>query len=351
VIGGTIVRGLGVASFDLALSGHLARQLAAMTGRGADVEVRGVDRYDIHRAIEVLRDENLDRFDVVLVMMGTSEIISLRPMTAFRRDIRMLLDAIAETAPPGVPVQIAGVAPFMHDMRVPRFAVTWMERRIIRQNQETRRACDESGVAEYVPFAPARAGIRSGLDSAAIYESWATALTPYVERALARTQPRPAPPIDEVSRLRALDELGLDPAPDATVDRIVEMARDMLGVDAASINFIDRDRQWSKSSTGLEAGDIPREQAICNTTIQTPGAYVVEDLDADDSLRDSHWTRGEGRVRFYAGYPIEAPGGERVGALCVMDRAPRQFTPEETSMLRDLALRAQAVLWEQRAAG
>ena len=45
----------------------------------------------------------------------------------------------------------------------------------------------------------------------------------------------------------------------------------------------------------------------------------------------------------------EAPGGERVGALCVMNRVPRQFTERETATLRDLALRAQQVLWESRA--
>ena len=199
-------------------------------------------------------------------------------------------------------------------------------------------------------FAPERAGIRLGRDSSAVYESWATALLPAVADALVD---RPAhPPVigDEDARQRALDRLGvLDTAPDATVDRIVEMARDMLGVDAASLNFIDRDRQWSKAVSGIEARDLPRVEAICATTIETSGAYVVEDLDADPTFRDASWAAGEDHVRFYAGYPVEAPGGERVGTLCVMARKPRRFTLDETATLRDLALRAQAVLWEQRA--
>jgi GAF domain-containing protein len=131
------------------------------------------------------------------------------------------------------------------------------------------------------------------------------------------------------------------------VDRIVEMARDMLGADAASLNFIDHDRQWSKASAGFDGAEMPRDEAICNTTIQTPGVYVVEDLDAHPAFRDSTWAAGVDHVRFYAGYPLEAPGGERVGALCVMNRSPRHFTSDETATLRDLALRAQAVLWEQ----
>jgi len=52
-------------------------------------------------------------------------------------------------------------------------------------------------------------------------------------------------------------------------------------------------------------------------------------------------------VRFYAGYPLEAPEGVRVGALCVVDTKPRRFSPAEASLLRDLALRVQAVLWTE----
>jgi GAF domain-containing protein len=119
----------------------------------------------------------------------------------------------------------------------------------------------------------------------------------------------------------------------------------MLGADSASLNVIERDRQISLAAAGTAPRDLPRSEAICNTTIERPGAYVIEDLDADPAYRDSSWTAEADHVRFYAGYPLEAPGGERVGALCVMNRSPRQFTADETATLRDLALRAQQVLW------
>jgi hypothetical protein len=346
ILGGLIVRGLGVASYDLALSGHLARQLAARTGRGADVETRGIPKFDTFLAAQALRDENVPRFDVVLLMLGIAEVISMRPIAAYRSDIRKLLATIAEVSPRQQPVLIAGVAPFMQGMDVPQFVADWMERRILVQNAETQRACEETGAAQYVPFAPTRAGIRYGRDASTVYDSWATALVPAVVAAMDATSATPAPALDEGARQQALDDLGVDPAPDAAVDRIVEMARDMLGVDSASLNLIDHDRQWTKAAAGLDAHDVPRGEAVCNTTIQTPGIYVVEDMDADPAYRESVWATGDGHVRFYAGYPLEAPGGERVGALCVMDREPRHFTRSETATLRDLALRVQAVLWE-----
>ena len=133
--------------------------------------------------------------------------------------------------------------------------------------------------------------------------------------------------------------------PDAIVDRIVEMARDMLGVPAASLTIIDHDRQWMMSASGIPAEDIPRTEAICNTTIQTPGVFIVEDASDDPEFQNASWVAGDEHIRSYAGYPVEAPGGQRVGALCVMDRSPRHFTPDDVATLRDLALRAQHELW------
>jgi GAF domain-containing protein len=174
-------------------------------------------------------------------------------------------------------------------------------------------------------------------------------LVPPVARAIAGAAPQLHEhnvPIDEAERQHALDELGVvgsDPA--AIVDRIVEMARDMLGVPAASLTIIDHDRQWMMSASGIAAADMPRSEAICNTTIQTPGVYIVEDASASPEFRDAGWVAGDEHIRAYAGYPVEAPGGQRVGALCVMDRSPRQFTPDDVATLRDLALRAQHELW------
>lgn len=53
---------------------------------------------------------------------------------------------------------------------------------------------------------------------------------------------------------------------------------------------------------------------------------------------------GEPHVRFYAGYPIEAPSGEPIGALCVMDSHPRAVDTFDHALLRRLALMLQAKL-------
>lgn len=42
-------------------------------------------------------------------------------------------------------------------------------------------------------------------------------------------------------------------------------------------------------------------------------------------------------IRFYAGHPLRAPGGQRVGSLCLAGDRPRDFSPSEQRMLADLA--------------
>ncbi|WP_166433070.1 PP2C family protein-serine/threonine phosphatase [Nesterenkonia salmonea] len=154
---------------------------------------------------------------------------------------------------------------------------------------------------------------------------------------------------DEERRQRALDELNvLDTPPDERVDRITRLAQEIFGVPMASVNLIDRERQWSKSAMGFEAEDVPRQETFCDTTIQQPDSLVIEDLEKYAPFAQSRYVTGAPNLRFYAGHPIEAPGGERVGALCLMDTKPRELNQQDRQLLKDLALWVQTELAQQQ---
>ncbi|HET7043072.1 MAG TPA: hypothetical protein VFI13_13725, partial [Gemmatimonadales bacterium] len=42
-------------------------------------------------------------------------------------------------------------------------------------------------------------------------------------------------------------------------------------------------------------------------------------------------------IRFYAGAPLETPGGQRIGSLCAMDRVAREATPEQLTAMMALS--------------
>lgn len=161
-------------------------------------------------------------------------------------------------------------------------------------------------------------------------------------RRAASTRPRKSMPsisiagvIDEMARQRALDDMGiLDTPPEERFDRVTRLARQLFGVETAAVNLIDGDRQWSKSVSGLGPVEIPRDESMCTVTIQGDEPLVVPDLSADPE--HAHKVV-PGLLNFYAGFPLYAPGGERIGAFCVYDSHPRHFSAREVEMLRDLA--------------
>ena len=102
---------------------------------------------------------------------------------------------------------------------------------------------------------------------------------------------------------------------------------------------------------GIDPADLPRDEAICNTTIQRPGAYVVEDMDADPAFRDSTWAAGSTTCASTPDTRSRRPAASASAPSASWTARRASSRLDETATLRDLALRAQAVLWEQRAAG
>lgn len=62
----------------------------------------------------------------------------------------------------------------------------------------------------------------------------------------------------------------------------------------------------------------------------------VVDATRDPRFEDNPLVTGPGGIRFYAGHPLHAPNGQRIGALCLADQEPRELSPEELQVLRDL---------------
>ena len=152
----------------------------------------------------------------------------------------------------------------------------------------------------------------------------------------------PAPlPADEEERLRALRELLLlDTPPEERFDRLARFAAEQLDMPMALLTLVDGQRQWFKSRVGLDATETPRDISFCGHAILQSDLFIVEDALRDPRFSDNPLVPGDPRIRFYAGAPLSAPGGQHIGTLCVIDTVPRTLGPVERSvldMLRRLA--------------
>jgi serine phosphatase RsbU (regulator of sigma subunit) len=88
----------------------------------------------------------------------------------------------------------------------------------------------------------------------------------------------------------------------------------------------------------IETGQVtPREESFCDHTIRTPGPLVVADARTDSRFSTNPSVTGDPNIRFYAGQPLAAPTGERIGALCLVDDRPRRLTDDQIDLLRVLA--------------
>jgi phosphoribosyl 1,2-cyclic phosphodiesterase/GAF domain-containing protein len=149
---------------------------------------------------------------------------------------------------------------------------------------------------------------------------------------------RPPSPPDEPARLAAVRKSGLlDTAAEERFDRLTRLAQRLFEVPIALVSLVDAERQWFKSRQGLEVAETSRDAAFCAHAILAPHVMVVPDALADPRFADNPLVIGPPRVRFYAGQPVAAPDGSRIGTLCIIDHRPRDLSAEDVAALQDLA--------------
>ena len=149
---------------------------------------------------------------------------------------------------------------------------------------------------------------------------------------------KPCIPQDEESRLKALRSLNiLDTPPEERFDRYTRMAKRMFGVPIALVSLVDENRQWFKSCFGLPVRETPRDISFCGHAILGKEVFVIPDALQDERFADNPLVTEEPHIRFYAGCPLSSIDGSKLGTLCIIDREPRQFTPEDIDTLSDLA--------------
>ncbi|NPU91031.1 MAG: GAF domain-containing protein [Gammaproteobacteria bacterium] len=129
----------------------------------------------------------------------------------------------------------------------------------------------------------------------------------------------------------------MDTPPEERFDRLTRLAKTLFGTEMALVSLVDTDRQWFKSRQGLDASETPRDISFCGHAILGSDILEVTDARQDPRFADNPLVVGPPHIRFYAGAPLKAASGHRVGTLCIIDSKPRQLTLRERNMLDDLA--------------
>lgn len=340
--------GYGVLSNELALPGHVARQLSAITARGVDLDVVSDTNVTIENARSLLSAVNLWRYDAILVTVGINDALLLTPVASWRDRVADLLHYVAGHVPKRTRVIIVAIPPIRTIDSTTSLSGWIADRHGIVLNRETRRIVQNFPGFTYVPFSPLARVAEAGYRSTETYEQWATLIVAPLGRELGpepRSDEDRAMPVDEVRRQAALDAIGiLDTPREERFDRIATLATQLLEAEFSAVLFVDRERHWIKAGENIGAITVQREGSFGAATISHGGLLVVPDARLDPRFSHNPHVVGEPHVVFYAGYPIETAFGEQIGVLSVYGTTTRDWDDEDAGILRELALMVQREL-------
>ena len=345
VIGAGPTKGWGVRSNALALPGQLARRVAQQTGRGVDVDLVATDELPSTADLTRTGGSEFDRYDAVVLTLGMADALQRGcpddPGSSLERTVKSIRGSNR-----GIPVVIAGVTPPALLTGVTRSLHRAAVRFAARLDGAGQTLADTTDGIAFVPLLVSAIPQHGGT-SAEIYARWGADLTDaLVPLVRGRTPPECRP----VARLRAgggaadAELVGaLLTAPSTELDRLLAVARNSFGVSTPSITLLDEETACFRRNSKEPVLVVARRDSMCTHTVEQRGALVVEDLREDPRFQRSPVLTRHG-YRFYAGYPLEAEDGRRLGALCLLDEEPRPRAEIDLSLLRDIAMLAQREL-------
>jgi GAF domain-containing protein len=148
---------------------------------------------------------------------------------------------------------------------------------------------------------------------------------------------KPPLPENERARLETLRQYEiLDTDPEESFNDLTRLAAYICNTPIALISLIDENRQWFKARVGISEKETSRDVSFCAHAILQDGPFIVRDALDDERFRTNPLVTAAPLIRFYAGSPLLSPEGFKVGTLCVIDRKPRDLTPEQVAALKIL---------------
>ncbi|MGJ3246287.1 MAG: GAF domain-containing sensor histidine kinase [Elainellaceae cyanobacterium] len=147
----------------------------------------------------------------------------------------------------------------------------------------------------------------------------------------------------EQQRLATLNELGLLDADSVPIfEEATQMAAHFLNAPICVLGLIDQDRHWFKSAIGLSriglmnslasSRQLPRQESFCSHVIEHQKVLAISDAAHDPNFATRLLVSNYG-IKAYLGAPLIASNGCYLGALAIMELAPRHFTTKEVEFL------------------
>jgi hypothetical protein len=149
-------------------------------------------------------------------------------------------------------------------------------------------------------------------------------------------------PANEPDRLRSVRAHEILPAlTEPVFDEFVALTARIFSLPISLISVVEENDVYYPANLGMPNNkQQPRVEALCSTAIALSRAVVYHDLAIEqyaDVPYEALKAAEANQIRFYAGALLRLPDQRPLGTLCVIDREPRSFTPDEQRILELLA--------------
>lgn len=134
----------------------------------------------------------------------------------------------------------------------------------------------------------------------------------------------------------------IDAEAEPSFDRLTGLASRVLEAPVALVSIVEEeaDRQFFKSQVGLTEPWATRRQtplshSFCKHVKERNENLIVQNSSQDDLVQHNKAV-SDLKVAAYLGVPIHGADHQPVGALCVIDHEPRDWTADDVKVLEDI---------------
>lgn len=147
--------------------------------------------------------------------------------------------------------------------------------------------------------------------------------------------------VTDTGRLAAVRATGLlYTEPEERFDRLTRRAARTLKVPAAFVSLVTEEADFYKSSYGfnepLASGRVLTGPTFCHYALLSGEVLVLDDARLYDGFREVPTIHSLGVIA-YVGIPLISSDGFALGAFCVIDFKPRDWSKREIGILKRLA--------------
>lgn len=142
-------------------------------------------------------------------------------------------------------------------------------------------------------------------------------------------------PENDAQRLAALHRYKVfDTPPLESFKNMARLIADVFNVPIALISLVDKDKVFFKGNVGMPGVRYTdRSASLCSFAILSSEPTIFDKPLEEHCLLSNPLVHGEFGLRFYAAAPLTTADGFHIGAVCIVDKKERTFSPLQKDML------------------